>query len=261
MANELIKKDPSDGGFAGWSDSVQGHDAPASAGLIRGMLTKFSNSAAWLTRDEEELSEDRLFIATSIARAVQKWKNGKPVETIVLEPGQDFPDVEAMNAEIPQTEWEQGPDGKPRGPWQAQHFLYLLDPETMEQFTFPTGTVGGAIAIRDLRDKLVWMRRNRGDNIYAVITLSNTFMKTRFGGRQRPDFKIVQWTRLGGEQIDAQALPPPTTLSPAATLVPVQEPSIEEDFDDELPGDLAPPKPAPAKAATNRKRTSTPEAA
>jgi hypothetical protein len=83
-------------------------------------------------------------------------------------------------------------------------------------------------------------------------------MKTRFGGRPRPHFDIVKWTRLGGEGGEVEALPAPT---PAPTLQPVQEPSLSEEFNDSLPGDLAPPKPEKAsKAVPDRKRANLMEA-
>src|SRR6516162_7701249 len=196
----LLKKDPTSiDNFAGWEDGVEGDDRPDGAGVIQGSLIKFSNEAMWVTRDGDELSADLELVAVDVGRVVQKWQDQQPVDTIVLQPHQKFPDIEKMNEETPREEWGEGPDGKMRGPWQPQHVLYLLDLKTMDKYTYPTGTDGGRIAIRELRDKLVWMRRWRGSNVYAVVLLSNTFMKTRFGGRQRPHFKIVHWVRLGSE--------------------------------------------------------------
>ena len=94
--------------------------------------------------------------------------------------------MEALNDATPRSEWTEGPDGKPRGPWQAQHVVYLLDLKTGERFTWPTGTIGGARSVSDLVDKTKWMRRFRGPAVYPVVTLSDCFMNTRFGGRQRP---------------------------------------------------------------------------
>ena len=37
------------------------------------------------------------------------------------------------------------------------------------------------------------MRRLRGQHVYPVVTLSNTFMNTKHGGRQRPHFVIKRW--------------------------------------------------------------------
>jgi hypothetical protein len=212
MCSEIVKREPTGiDNFVGWEDSVEGDDRPEGAGIIQGNLVKFSNEAKWVTRDGDELSADLELVAVDGNRVVQKWCDGQPVETRILEPGEKFPDVERMNQETPKDEWTEGPDGKLRGPWQAQHILYLLDPQTMDKYTFPTGTAGGRIAIRELLEKLLWMRRLRGPGVYPVVLLSDTFMRTRFGGRQRPSFKIVRWVRLGGEGGQVEALPPQTT--------------------------------------------------
>ncbi|HMF06895.1 MAG TPA: hypothetical protein VKE72_07775, partial [Methylocella sp.] len=203
-----MKKDPASiDNFAGWEDGVEGDDQPQNAGIIQGSLVKFTNEAAWVTRDGDELSANLELVAVDVARVVQRWQDQQPIETIILEPHQKFPDIEEMNEKIPHKEWVKGPDGQLRGPWQAQHILYLLDPNTMDKLTFPTGTTGGRIAIRELRDKLVWMRRLRGPNVYPVITLADKYMNTRFGGRQRPHFVIRRWVRLGGDGGEVEALP------------------------------------------------------
>jgi hypothetical protein len=216
-----------------------------------------------VTRDDNEISPDLELVAVDIARVVQKWADGKPVETRILGLSENFPDIEALNEAVPRDQWEEGPDGKPRGPWQAQHILYLLDPATMDKYTFPTGTTGGRIAIGELRDKLVWIRRIKGDNVYAVVTLSDTHMKTRFGGRQRPFFKIVRWTRLGGEGDEAQALPPPPTTPTAQVavpLAPVQEPSHAEEMNDSV-DDICAAETTPKKPAKANGKRSKSEAA
>ena len=243
--SDIIKKDPTSiDNFAGWEDGVEGDDRPQGAGIIQGNLIKFTNEAMWVTRDGDELSADLELVAVDVGRVVQKWSDGQPVETIILEPHQKFPDVEEMNEKVPKKEWVEGPDGNMRGPWQAQHILYLLDPKTMDKFTFPTGTVGGRIGIRELVDKTTWMRRLRGPNVYAVVLLSDTFMNTKWGGRQRPHFKIVRWVRLGGEGGESvEALPPPTdkpagqttTAQPELPLATVKEPTLKEELNDEIP--------------------------
>ena len=198
--------------------------------------------------------------AVNVIRVVQKWKDGVPEETIILEPGQKFPDVEKMNEAAPRAEWVEGPDGKMRGPWQAQHIVYLLNLETMDRYSYPTGTVGGGIAVRELVDKTKWMRRLRGENVHPVVVLSDVFMNTRFGGRQRPSFVIKRWIDLGG---DNKTLPAPSPAliehvekelaeakkpAEAAAKKPakvtkvgarkVDEPTLEEILNDDLPDDL-----------------------
>src|SRR5213076_1020510 len=78
-----------------------------------------------------------------------------------------------------------------------QSLVYLLQPQSLDRFTFATNTVGGSIAIKDLVDRTKWMRRFRGENVHPVVTLSDRFMATRFGGRQRPHFNIVRWITFG----------------------------------------------------------------
>jgi hypothetical protein len=234
--SDIMKKDPTVvDNFEGWEDGVEGDDRPEGAGIIQGILAKFTNEATWVTRDDEVLSADLELVAVDVARVVQKWSDGRPIETIILEPHQKFPDIEEMNEKVPRKEWAEGPDGKLRGPWQAQHILYLLDLETMDKYTFPTGTAGGGIAVGELRDKLMWMRRLRGPNVYPVVTLSDTFMKTKWGGRQRPHFKIVRWVRLGDEGSEVEALPPPTTAQSDVPLSTVEEPTLAEELNDEIP--------------------------
>src|SRR6516164_2111027 len=243
MSNDVVKKDPTSvDNFAGWEDGVEGNDRPEGAGIIQGSLVKFTNEAMWVTRDGDELPADLELVAVDVGRVVQKWQDGQPVETIVLKPHQKFLDVEELNEKVPKKEWVEGPDGNLRGPWQAQHILYLLDPKTMDKFTFPTGTTGGRIAVHDLVDKTSWMRRLRGPNVYAVVLLSDTFMNTKWGGRQRPHFKIVRWVSLGGEGGQVEALPPPPpTNKPAQQTTPqtdlplneVKEPSLAEEMNDE----------------------------
>jgi hypothetical protein len=246
---DLIKKESPNivDNFEGWEDGIEGDDRPQGAGIIQGTLVKFTNEAEWTTRDGDALAANLELVAVDVARVVQKWQDQQPVETIILQPHQKFPDIEEMNEKVPKKEWVEGPDGNLRGPWQAQHIVYLLDPKTMDKYTFPTGTTGGRIGVRELVDKTMWMRRLRGPSVHPVITLADAFMKTKWGGRQRPHFKIVRWVRLGGEGGEVEALPPPTPPPPQTTaqsdlpLKEVEEPSLKEEMGDEIPFDDAVP--------------------
>jgi hypothetical protein len=149
----------------------------------------------------------------------------------------------ALNDATPRGEWTEGPDGKLRGPWQAQHIAYLLAPGTMDKYSFPTGTIGGARCVGELVDKVRWMRRYRGAHVYPVVALSDVFMNTRFGGRQRPHFAIKRWIMLGGE---GMALPSPRPgelekpTEVAATSVgvkTVEAPKLAEEMNDDIPFD------------------------
>jgi hypothetical protein len=220
-------------GFAGYEDDVEGSEEQTSGRVIQGTLVKFTNEATWVTGGGEELSSELELIVVDIGRMVQKWHDGVPVETITMAPGQKFPNVEGLNAKVPQREWEEGPDGRPRGPWQAQHVVYLLDPQTMGRYTWPTGTTGGAICVSDLVDRVRWMRRFRGQSVFPVITLCDVFMSTRFGGRQRPYLEIKRWVMLDG---GGNALPAPDQPKlPDQGAKEVKPPSAKEAAGDEIP--------------------------
>jgi hypothetical protein len=218
MTDDLIKppKQMLDG-FTGFEDTSEGDEERAANRVIQGRLIRFTNEAMWVTADDgDELPENLELVAVDIARVVQKWHDGEPVETRVLAPGQKFPDIKALNDQVPQSEWQEGPDGKPRGPWQAQHLVYLLNQETMDRFTFATGTIGGSIAVRDLADRTKWMRQFRGNAVYPIVSFADVFMSTRFGGRQRPHFIVKRWIGLGGDalpQAEPIRLAPPDSTA------------------------------------------------
>ena len=83
------------------------------------------------------------------------------------------------------------------------------------------------------------MRQFRGARVFAVVTLGDCYMHTRFGGRQRPDLKIVRWISLGS---DGTALPAPAAPALAKPVEPqsgvrtVEEPSLKE----QMGGDTVP---------------------
>jgi hypothetical protein len=166
---------------------------------------KFTNQATW-TLNDEELPHDLELAVANIDRVVVKWgtDDGPPLETRLLGPGEKFPDIKKLNAETPQSEWRDGPNGR-QGPWQAGYYVHFVNLTNMDmdRFTFPTSTIGGGIAVRELVDRTKLTRRFRGENVYPVITLGDKFMPTRFGGRQRPHFIHKQWITLGA----AGALP------------------------------------------------------
>jgi hypothetical protein len=65
------------------------------------------------------------------------------------------------------------------------------------------------------------------EDLWAVVRLSDTFMKTGYDGRQRPDLKIVGWYPPKGEDSKIKASPmprlaPPSTV-PAAEVAPMPE--------------------------------------
>jgi hypothetical protein len=237
--NDERKKGNEVDGFATYEGGVEG-ERKQGRGVIQGTCVKFTNEATWETNDGEELPADLELVVVNIIRVVQKWKDQQPVETRILGPGEKFPDINKLNEDTPRSEWVEGPDEQLRGPWQAQHVTHLLNPSTMDKYSWPTGTVGGSICVRDIVDKTNWMRSFRGERVYPVVTLSDKFMNTRFGGRQRPHFIVKRWIALDGGGGGGKALPTTAqqALEKPATDVgvrTVEEPSLKEELNDELP--------------------------
>lgn len=213
----------------GYSDAVKGAET-RKQGLLRGTALKFGQTAEWEDKDGEVIDPQTRLILIDIARVVTKWgKDKRPAETVVLAPGEPFPDVEEWNVQVPKAEWIDGLNG-PRGPWQTQQIAYFVDPRSMAQYSFPTSTTGGAIAIRELMDSVKAMRRFR-PGACPVLELSHKFMNTKFGGRQRPHFVVHNWVGgITGEEQPA-ALPAPAAAL-GATIKPV---TLHEEMNDDLP--------------------------
>jgi hypothetical protein len=242
-------------GFDNYTDHVEGDDSPQQQGILRGTHLKFDATAQWERRDGEVIGPEVKLIVTDIARAVLKWGPGadkKPPETTIIPPGVPFPDVDAMNEATSKDQWRQGPAGL-QGPFQVQQAVYMLEPVSMETFTFTTSSIGGFIAVRDLVDKVRTMRRYRGA-VSPIVTLGDTAMRTRFGERRRPHFSIVDWVRMGGSDEPQQAvLPAPHAAPSGAATVIETAPVIEAS-----PAKVEPAGPVPAvKPAKKRKSKSS----
>jgi hypothetical protein len=218
--------------------------------VIQGSKFVFTNESVWIDQDENEVPADRELIIAERVRLLQKWgKNGgPPLESRFLDPGEKKPDIEKLNDATPRSEWRTGFNGKPEGPWQLSWVVYLFDPKNGAKATYITSTTGGNMAIGALSEQVKNIRKLYGDDkIYPVVTLSDTFMPTQWGGRQRPDFKVLRFVRFGNgnEALSApekRALPPakeakkpaPETTGNTGIEV-IEKPTLKEEVDDEIP--------------------------
>jgi hypothetical protein len=238
MPNEVTKPPQAIDTIEGYVDNVEGELEQSSGRLIQGIHVKFTNEATWIRADSEaELPAGLELIVLEILRVVVKWGEDGPIdeETRILAPGEKWPDVEALNAQCSKDEWRAGPDGQMRGPFMAQRYVYMVDPQTMTRFTWPTATVGGRICIEDIVDRTKLTRKYRGAHVYPVITLGDVFLKTRFGGRQRPAFEVVRWIPLDGGVGALPAPDLPKLDSPPTAPMEVKPPTAKEVTGDSVP--------------------------
>src|SRR5262249_8731103 len=151
-------------------------------------------------------NEEDQYYVFGMTKGLQHWQDGRVIEEIKKKLGVSLPDVNELNAAIPQEDWEVGIDGKVRPPWQLNDVVYLLRVRDAMKFTYLNSTIGARIAAARLLDRIQSMQMLRGRNVIPVVTLGNRPMKTAYGQKLRPHFEIVQWRDLGEP---APVVPPP----------------------------------------------------
>jgi hypothetical protein len=187
MSNDLSIMSTGDG----WNDAA----AESAERVIRGTLLKFTDWQWTTGKENNPVEEGRRLIAPGTAAAWVRWSDGRPVEYRLRQAGRRLPDREELGDQN-EEDWEAGPDGKPRDPWQNTRFVYLIDPATAEAFTFSTSSWGGRTAVTDLGDQIQRMRfANPG--AVPVVELHAAPMLTKFGRKSKPFFKVVDWCKDG----------------------------------------------------------------
>jgi hypothetical protein len=194
--------------------------------LIRGTIIRCVDGK-WA--DSSGLQPPDNLIALGTTQALQCWQGGKPTDTVMARADKPLPDVSELNSQVPEAEWEAGLDGKPRAPWVLQHVAYFVDPVSMETFTYLNGTFGAKLAVEKLQDCVANMQRLRGGNVLPIVKLESRPMKTRFGTKQRPEFKIVEWRQVGDNGGNIKAI----EHQPVGK--PVTPPTVSEELDDAIP--------------------------
>lgn len=202
----------------------------------------------------EPPSEMYLF---GITRGLRRWHGkGEPPEEIIEEPGVPLPDPDERNAKIPKREWRKGLNGEPEPPWKLNWAVDLFDPESGTIYTFINSTYGTQRAVERFEQRWRMMQALRGCNVYARVKLDNRPMPTDYGPKLRPEFTVLEWRELnlGIAQattplIEHKAKPAAEPIVEPAPVKkkskpgkPVKSTTISEEIDDDLPGDLAPPK-------------------
>jgi hypothetical protein len=222
------------------NDAVEDEEGQASNNhLIQGRRLAFTNDYLWLIDDDEEFPKDRELVVIDTIRLVQKWVDKKPGAVIFLGPHEKWPSITKLNASCAKSEWGQDFNGNSQGPWHRQRVVYFVDLHTMQKYSWPSRveTVGADVCVRDFREQVRLMRQFRGARVYAVVKLSDAYMHTRYGGRQRPDLKIVRWITLDPS---GTALPAPSTpLSLASASVQLDQ--FAESAEQTKPADPAKP--------------------
>jgi len=163
---------------------------PASGNPIHGKMLKFVNGAYVADKTEHVPINTRL-VALDVTTAWVKWKGSKPVEHRITLPGRIHPERNEL-PDLDQSTWEEGLNGEPSDCWRNTRYLRLIDPNTGEEYTFITDSFGGRKAVDDLKDAVRNVRYAHPAAV-PVVQLGTTMMKTNFGPKPRPQFKIIGW--------------------------------------------------------------------
>jgi hypothetical protein len=181
----------------GWGDAA----AENAERVIKGTLLKFSDWRWTKGKEGIEVEEGTVLVALATAAGWVRWRNGKPVEYLMRQPGQKLPDRDELSDPEGCGTWEIGPDGKPKDPWQNTRFVYLVDPVSAEAFTFVTASWGGRQAVNDLAEQIQRMRYRR-PGASPLVELRAELWMTKFGRKSKPFFKVIGWRGEGAGVID-----------------------------------------------------------
>ena len=86
---------------------------------------------------------------------MQRFEDGMPRkdDVYVRTPTNPLPDIDELNAKIPQDQWDLGINGKPRPPWVHSYAAYLLDPIDASIATYINSSGGAQAGIRPPNDR------------------------------------------------------------------------------------------------------------
>lgn len=217
MSNELTIPEVDDG----WGDAA----AEASDRVLQGHLLKFTDGTWTYGQLATIVPESLRLIAHAVAAAWVRWEGGKPVQ-YEMHKGAIWVDRDQLGYDD-ESKWENGPDGKPRDPWQKTKFVYLSEPTSVEVYTFTTSSASGLGAISDLANTIA-RKRFSGRKVLPLVQLDRAPMKTKFGMKRKPVFKIVDWLLPDGSR-DAPAIQPKQIEHNPAKV------AAHGDMDDEIP--------------------------
>jgi hypothetical protein len=219
-------------------DGFDEEDAPEEARPIIGAYIKFIEGE-W-SSGGTPLKPDFRPLVVDIERGLQRWENGVLIEERFEKP---LPDLDALNEAIPKEQWGVFPNGSPKPPWSHAFKFYFLDDKTGTRATFGTNTVGGSICYEELKDKVKWIRKLRGPGALPRVQPTWAPMRTKHSPhpKKRPELRVIEYVAFAeGGFVTLPASPTPRLpaahpVQSATRLQKVEEPTLAEEMDDEIP--------------------------
>jgi hypothetical protein len=162
---------------------------------ILGKLLKHSKGDYLAGEAEESLPlNTKMIVAMDLLTAgYVEWSGGKPVShhMVMVADGVKPPQRAELGNSDP-VNWENGPDGKPRDPFQFTQYLPMID-EAGEVFTFSTSARGGVGALAALARQYARGRAAHRDAFPVIELRSDSYPHAVYGRVKFPVFKIIGW--------------------------------------------------------------------
>jgi hypothetical protein len=188
-------------------------------GTIIGKMIKFLDGR-YIVDKTETLPADTTLVALGVVTVWVNWVDGKPIDHRVTQPGQQHPERD----ELPDQDvslWPPGLNDEPSDPWRDSRYLHLVDPQTGADYTFITDSYGGRRGVGELKSQIANVRSVHPAAV-PLVKLGSVPWKTRYGMKQRPEFKVVGWR---GKQDSGAPLQQPVERKPTERrALPAAEP-------------------------------------
>jgi hypothetical protein len=197
--------------------------------MIVGKMLKYIDGRYTVDKTET-MPANTTLVAVGTITAWVHWENSKPIEHRITQPGQSHP----YRDELPDQDeknWPPGMNDEPSDPWRDTRYLHLIDPQTGADYTFVTDSFGGRRAVGDLKSQIANVRSVHPEAV-PLVQLATTTMKTRFGQKPRPEFKIVGWRGMHDTATPPQDAPRASGRSNAGKTIAAP---VDSDMDDDVP--------------------------
>jgi hypothetical protein len=156
--------------------------------IISGQMLKFKDSD-WLA-GEEFLPQGTRLTVMAMTFAWVRWQDGRP-EHRITQPGELHPQRQSL-PDQDRDEWPLGLDGEKTDPWLDSRYVYMIDDKNAASFTFVTHSFGGRLACGELKTQIRTYRITHPRAV-PIVELSKMPMKTKYGLKPRPLFKVTGW--------------------------------------------------------------------
>ena len=223
---DLTQSIPADDG---WGDAAN----EGAGRMIKGQILKFSDWRWTSGKEAAPVENGTRLVALATSAAWIRWENKKPVETRIRRPGERMPEREELGHDN-EDAWEEGLSGEQIDPWRNTRFVYLVDPDTAEAFTFSTSSWGGRDAVIALGDQIGRMRTVHLDAT-PIVELRALEMPTKFGKKSKPLFKVVGWKTANSEGVENVKPAPSERVLPTQEVKRVERQILDREIDDDIP--------------------------